>query len=35
MKNILNTILGMAALYGCLYVLLATITLVEFLTNMR
>ena len=35
MKNILKTILGMAGLYGCLYILLGTLTLVELIFGLR
>ena len=29
MKNLLSTLLGIAGLFGCLYILLASITLLE------
>jgi len=35
MKNILSTILGIAGLFGCLYILLASITLLELLMGLR
>jgi len=35
MKNILQTLLAMASLYGCLYILLGTITLIELFFNVR
>ena len=35
MKNLLTTLLGMAGLYGCLYILLGTLTLVELFLGLR
>jgi len=35
MKNILQTLLGIAGLFGCLYILLASITLLELFFNVR
>jgi len=35
MKNLLNTLLGMAGLFGCLYILLGTLTLIELFFNLR
>jgi len=35
MKNLLSTLLGIASLYGCLYLLLASITLLELFFNVR
>jgi len=35
MKNLLQTLLGMAALFGCLYILLASITLLELIFNIK
>jgi len=35
MKNLLSTLLGIAGLFGCLYILLGTITLVELFFNLR
>jgi len=35
MKNLIKTLLGMAGLYGCLYILLGTLTLVELFFNLR
>jgi hypothetical protein len=35
MKNLIKTLLGMAGLYGCLYILLGTLTLVELFLGLR
>jgi len=34
MKNLLSTILGIAGLFGCLYILLASISLLELLIEL-
>ena len=35
MKNLIKTLLGIAGLYGCLYLLLGTLTLVELFLGLR
>jgi len=35
MKKLLTTLIGMAGLYGCLYILLASITLLELFLGLR
>jgi len=35
MKDLFNTLLGMAGLFGILYILLGTLTLIELFFNLR
>jgi len=35
MKKIIEIVVGMAAMYGCLYILLGTLTLIELFFNIK